>query len=117
MFGTKIRSTIIALSAASAVLASSAVASAAMLVGSGSVGTRPALVQPTVTYLDPGKVGGAGQPGYDTATCEQMANNLNDATNKLQTDNAKGYLAGVQIDTILVQNWASQINDHCLVID
>lgn len=117
MFSTKIRTTVIALSAAGAVLASSAAAPAAMLVGSRGVGTRPALVQPTVTYLDPGKVGGAGQPGYDTATCEQMANNLNDATNKLQSDNAKGDLAGVQIDTILVQNWSSQISDHCLVID
>jgi hypothetical protein len=117
MFSTKIRSTIIALCAVGAVLASSGVASAAMLVRSGSVATRPVLLQPTVTYLDPGKVGGAGQPGYDTAKCEQMANNLNDATNKLQTDSSKGDLAGVQIDAILVESWASQINDHCLVID
>ena len=95
----------------------SAGASAAMVVRSGSVGARAALSQPVVMALEPGKVGGAGQPGYDTAKCEQMANNLNDATNKLQSDNSKGNLAGVQVDTILVENWANQISDHCLVID
>ena len=117
MLSSKISSSVIALGAAGAVLASSAVASAAMVVRPGSVGTRLSVAQPTVTYLDPGKVGGAGQPGYDTAKCEQMANNLNDATNKLQNDNAKGDLAGVQIDTVLVESWVSQIGDHCLVVD
>jgi hypothetical protein len=117
MFNSKIRNTIIALGAGATVFASAAVASAAMVVRPGSVGVRPPIPQTTVTYLDPGKVGGAGQPGYDNAKCEQMANNLNNATNKLQTDNAKGDLAGVQIDTVLVESWASQIGDHCLVVD
>ena len=117
MLSSKIRSNIIAFSAAGAVLASSGVASAATIVRySGSVGT-PVLRPPTVSYLDPGKVGGVGQPGYDTAKCEQMAGNLNDATNKLQSDNSKGDLAGVQIDTVLVETWTSQISDHCLVVD
>jgi hypothetical protein len=117
MFSPKIRITVSALSAAATIFASSAVASAAIVVRPGSVGVRPPIAQTTVTYLDPGKVGGAGQPGYDNAKCEQMANNLNNATNKLQTDNAKGDLAGVQIDTVLVESWATQISDHCLVID
>jgi len=117
MLSTKIRSTIIALSAAGAVLASSTVASAAMAVRSGGVGARAAVPPPTVMYLDPGKVGGAGQPGYDNEKCEQMANYLNDATNKLQSDSAKGDLTAVQMDTLFIENWASQISDHCVVID
>ena len=116
MLSSKIRTTIIALSAVGAVLASSTVASAATVVRRpGSVATPVLSAPPKAMALDPGKVGGAGQPGFDTARCEQIARNLNDATNKLQSDSAKGNLSGAQMDALLAENWASQIGDHCLV--
>jgi len=107
---------ITAVGAAGAALATSAVASAATPVHPGT-GSPVVVAPPKAVALDPGKVGSAGQPGWTTAKCEQMAAGLNKAANDLQTAVNQGDLTGAQLNATLVDSYSELIGDHCLVVD
>lgn len=121
MFSTKIRSTIIALSAVGAVLASSAVASAAIPVHQLSTVATTVVAPPTVSYhylspLDPHKVG-AGGNGGSNGWCEDMAGFYNKDLES--ADNAE--TAGDQETFAAFSGRAEEdlkaIEDHCLIVD
>jgi hypothetical protein len=112
----KIR-TIVTLSALGTVLASSAVASAAVPIHQlGTVMTRVA-APPTVVAQDPNKVGSVGNPGYDDQKCEDLANAYNDFMHLA----SKAYTEG---DKIAGQEFADsaekaghELSDNCFIMD
>ena len=69
---------------------------------------------PVFTYLDPGKVGSSGQPGWDDAACQSVAQSANDwkAVGDQRDDlqsSARAYLIASLLE--------GEVYDNCIVQD
>jgi hypothetical protein len=114
MFSSKIRSTIIVLTAAAAVSATAlpAVASAAAVKRPAGV-TRTVPVKPVAAEKKM-EAGSAGIPGYSDATCQSLLNDYNTAV----TSSEQALLAGASSNSGEVANRIyGQLTDNCLVVD
>ena len=109
--------TFVAASAVGAVLASSGVASAAMTVPQPGTVTAIMPPPPAVVYLDPTKVGSVGQPGWDDATCQQMAQAANDWNAVGDQRGASGDLAGQARAYQTANNLNTEVENNCFVMD
>lgn len=109
--------TIVAASAVGAVLASSGVASAAMAAHQPGTVTTIVAAPRAVVYLDPTKVGSVGQPGWDDATCQQMAQAANDWEAVGDQRGANGDLAGQARAYQTANNLNTEVENNCFVMD
>jgi hypothetical protein len=116
MLTNKIRTAIV-VSAVGAALASSGMASAAIVVQKPGTGTPVVASQPPIVAkpIDPGKVGSAGIPGYTNEVCQSLAG---------LADNYAGIAEGLAAAggnaTAAEQAsnaYSNKVEDNCLVQD
>jgi len=118
MLSSKIRTTIIALTAAAAVSATAlpAVASAAApLKKPGSVTQIHPVQVKSVVAAHKMEAGSAGIPGYSDATCQSLLNDYNTAV----TASEQALVSGDSTNTSgeVANRIYGQLTDNCLVVD
>jgi hypothetical protein len=86
---------------------------------SNTPGTGTTIVEggPIVADIDPGKVGSAGQPGWDDAACQSVAQSANDwgavGDQRGSNGDLQGQASAYLISTLL----GNEVSDHCIVQD